>query len=243
MSKSVIIIPARLAATRLPNKPLIKINDKSLIMHVYEKASRCNIGDVFVATCDEEIANEVDKSGGKFIMTNSMHKTGTDRVYEASKILDLQNDDYVINVQGDEPMINPEDIKKLHNISKNNNLNFSTLAFNIINKNDYSNENIVKVLTKNKITETSFAIANNFKRKINLDIYNVYHHYGIYLYKFFLLEKLVNLKQTKNEESEKLEQLRALDNTIDINVILAKHFSVGIDTEEDLDNYRKLTKE
>ena len=95
MSNSIIIIPSRLAATRLPQKPLIKINNKTLIMHVYEKAVQSQIGQVYVATCDEEIASEVRKNGGKFIMTDINHTTGTDRVFEASKKLDLNDADFV----------------------------------------------------------------------------------------------------------------------------------------------------
>ena len=241
MSKSVIIIPSRLASTRLPNKPLIKINNKSLIMHVYDKAIKSNLGDVYVATCDKEIADELDKNGGKFIMTSLSHKSGTDRVYEACKKLNLQNIDFVINLQGDEPMINPEDLRNLNTISKNNNLGFSTLAFNIKNKYDYINNNIVKVLTRNEISFSSFAIANHFSRKIINNVDNVYHHYGVYLYKYSVLEKYVNLKQSDNEKKESLEQLRALDNNISIHVILAKHYSVGIDTKQDIDNYKKFT--
>ena len=240
MSKSVIIIPSRLAATRLPNKPLIKIKNKQLIMHVYEKAVESGIGDVFVATCDQEIASIIDKGGGQYILTKDTHASGTDRVYEASNNLDLQGEDYVINLQGDEPMISPEDIKNLNNISKSNDINFSTLAYGIQNKKDYTNKNIVKVKTENKITNSIFSKALNFSRKINLDEnINNYHHYGIYLYKYSMLEKFVNLHLSKNEKNENLEQMRALDNKIDIHVILAKHYSIGIDTEEDLYNYNK----
>ena len=240
MSKSIIIIPSRLAAKRLPNKPLIKINNKSLIMHVYEKAMKSDLGDVYVATCDKEIAEEVSKNGGKFIMTSSKHLSGTDRVYEAGKKLNLQNIDYVINVQGDEPMINPEDIRNLNTTSKINNFDFSTLASNFKNKDDYTNKNIVKVFTNNKISSSIFSTARNFSRKIINNNHNVYHHYGVYIYKFSILERFVKLKQSVNEKNESLEQLRALDNNIDIHVILAKHFSVGIDTKQDIDNYMKL---
>ena len=138
MSNSIIIIPSRLAATRLPQKPLIKINNKTLIMHVYEKAIQSQIGEVYVATCDEEIALEVKKNGGKFIMTDINHTTGTDRVFEASQKLDLKDIDFIMNIQGDEPMINPLDIKNLNKISKEKNLNISTLAYKIENEKDYN---------------------------------------------------------------------------------------------------------
>ena len=241
MSKSIIIIPSRLASTRLPNKPLIKINNKSLIMHVYEKAIKSQIGEVYVATCDEEIALEVKRNSGNYIMTDRKHTSGSDRVYEASKKLDLKDADFIINVQGDEPMINPLDIKNLNNISKSNNLNISTLAYNIKNENDYKNKNIVKVITRNKISNEITDEALNFCRLINTNLNNnVYHHFGIYSYKYSALKQFIKLKKTENEISESLEQMRAIDNNMKINVLLANNFSKGIDTKKDLDEYIKI---
>ena len=243
MSNSIIIIPSRLAATRLPQKPLIKINNKTLIMHVYEKAIQSQIGEVYVATCDEEIASEVKKNGGKFIMTNINHTTGTDRVFEASQKLNLKDIDFILNVQGDEPMINPLDIRNLNKLSKENNFNISTLAYKIKKKEDYDNENIVKVITKNKISDNSVSEALNFRRVIKENSSsNIYHHFGIYLYKYSALKKFVNFEKSKNETKERLEQLRAIDNNIKINVILAKYFSSGIDTKKDLEDYIKSFK-
>ena len=241
MGKSIIIIPSRLAATRLPNKPLIKIKNKTLIMHVYEKALESGVGDVYVATCDTQIAKEVEKNGGKSVMTHNSHTTGTDRIFEAFKKLNLKDIDFILNVQGDEPMINPNDIKNLHDISKKKKLDISTLAFEINRKDHYHDENIVKVMTKKKITNSSISEAIKFERKIKQDNrYNVYHHYGIYLYKTKILEKFINLTKTKNEKENKLEQLRAIDNNIKIDVILANYFSSGIDTKKDLDEYIKI---
>ena len=137
-------------------------------------------------------------------------------------------------------MISPDDISNLNTISKENNLEFSTLAFNIKDQEDYQNKNIVKVYTKNKISSSSISIAQNFSRKLINKSKYIYHHYGIYCYKFSNLKKFVNLEQSKNEKNEKLEQLRAIDNNINISVLLAKNFSLGIDTKEDLDNYRKI---
>ena len=240
MSKSIIIIPSRLAATRLPNKPLININNKPLIIHVFEKAVKSQIGEVYVATCDYEIAIEVERSGGKYIMTDSRHTTGTDRVYEAAQKLNLQESDVIINLQGDEPMINPLDIERLCKISREKNLYISTLAFKLKNNDDYENTNVVKVITKNKISDNSTEEALNFYRKVDLNKNNnVYQHFGIYLYKFSALKKFVNLKKSENEIKEKLEQLRALDNKMKINVILANYFSSGIDTKKDLEEYIK----
>lgn len=241
MGKSIIIIPSRLAASRLPNKPLINIKNKTLIMHVYENALKSQVGEVFVATCDDEIASEVKKNGGKFVMTDKMHTTGTDRVCEASKKLGIQDEDIVINVQGDEPMISPIDIKNLNIVSRKLNLNISTLAHKIKKKNDYKNENIVKVVTKNKITNKTIDEALNFYRIIKPNsLKNIYHHIGVYLYKFSSLKKFVKLRKSKEELSKRLEQLRAVDNNMKINVLLANYFSSGIDTKKDLDEYIKL---
>ena len=241
MGKSIIIIPSRLAASRLPNKPLINIKNKTLIMHVYENALKSQVGEVYVATCDDEIASEVKKNGGKFVMTDKMHTTGTDRVCEASKKLGIQDEDIVINVQGDEPMISPIDIKNLNTVSRKLNLDISTLAHKIKKKNDYKNENIVKVVTKNKITNKTTAEALNFYRIIKPNsLKNIYHHIGVYLYKFSSLKKFVKLQKSKEELSQRLEQLRAVDNKMKINVLLANYFSSGIDTKKDLDEYIKL---
>ena len=116
MSKTVILIPSRLAATRLPNKPLLKINNLSIIQHVYKKAKESRVGKVYVATGDKKIAKDISKIKGKYILTKKKHKTGTDRIYEAyKKIKNKSNYEYIINLQGDEPFINPKDIIKLNN--------------------------------------------------------------------------------------------------------------------------------
>ena len=212
-------------------------------MHVYEKAIQSQIGEVYVATCDEEIASEVKKNGGKFIMTDINHTTGTDRVFEASQKLNLKDVDFIMNIQGDEPMINPLDIKNLNKLSKEKSLNISTLAYNIKKKEDYDNANIVKVITKNKISNNSATEALNFYRVIKENSSNnIYQHFGIYLYKYSALKKFVNFKKSEHETTERLEQLRAIDNNIKINVILANYFSSGIDTKKDLEDYIKSFK-
>ena len=239
MSNSIIIIPSRLAATRLPKKPLIKINNKTLIMHVYEKAIQSQIGEVYVATCDEEIASEVKKNGGKFIMTDINHTTGTDRVFEASQKLDLKDVDFIMNIQGDEPMINPLDIRNLNKLSKENNFNISTLAFNIEKKEDYVNENIVKVKTKESFDQNPFPKASLFTR-LTKEKMNIFHHIGIYSYEVNTLKKFISFKQSQNEIENRLEQLRALDNNINVNVALAKSSPIGVDTEEDFMAIKKI---
>tara|TARA_Y100001936_G_C16043387_1_gene653081 strand:- start:64 stop:798 length:735 start_codon:yes stop_codon:yes gene_type:complete len=237
--KTVIIIPSRMSAQRLKGKPLLKINDLPIICHVVKKAKESEIGDVYVATEDEEIANVVKENNGKAILTG-IHKTGTDRIFEALEKAKLNDADFILNLQGDEPNIDPLDLINLNNIMIKNNLNVGTLASEIKEKDVYHNQNIVKVITEDKLRNNNFSKAVNFLRKnLNNSVSNVYHHIGVYCYKISILQKFVNLNQTKNEIDNKLEQLRLLDNKIDINVSIANSTPIGIDTEED---YLELKK-
>jgi len=241
MPKTLILIPSRMAASRLPGKPLLKINNLSIILHVYEKAKKANIGEVVVATQDVEILEEVEKNGGKAILTGNHHKTGTDRIFECFQKLKMGDVDYIINLQGDEPAINYNDIINLHNSMILKKSDIGTLASEIKDPKIFANENIVKVITKEKLNNNNFPIALNFFRKDLSNTYkNIYHHIGMYAYKIKILEKIVNLNQTKNEIKNKLEQLRALDNGITINVALAKSSSIGVDTKEDYLAIKKI---
>ena len=241
MTKTIILIPSRLAAKRLPNKPLLKINGKSIINHVYEKAKSSNIGEVFVATGDKEIYEEVTQQGGKCVLTEKEHQTGTDRIFEAYQKLQTKNIDYVINLQGDEPMIDVEDIKNLNTNAIKKKSEIATLACKIKDKNILNKSNIVKVTTDKKISNENMSKANTFLRKVLFNSNeNIYQHIGIYMYKVSILEKFVNLKQSKNEIDQKLEQLRAIDNNIEINVILANSSPIGADTEEDFLELKKI---
>ncbi len=241
MTKTIILIPSRLAATRLPNKPLLKVNGISIINHVYQKAKSSKIGDVFVATGDEEIFEEVTKKGGKCILTEKDHQTGTDRIFEAYQKLNIKNIDYIINLQGDEPMIDIEDIKNLNSNTIKNKSEIATLACKIKDKNILNKSNIVKVITDEKISKENMSRANTFSREASFNYSaNIYHHIGIYMYKASTLEKFVNLKQSKNEIEQRLEQLRAIDNEIEINVILANTSPIGVDTKEDFLELKKI---
>ena len=230
-----------MAATRLPGKPLLKINNLSIISHVFKRAEEANIGEVVVATEDQEILEDVLKNGGKAVLTQSDHKTGTDRIFEAYKKLDIKNVDYILNLQGDEPDINKDDIVNLNNFMIEYQAEFGTLAAKIKNDKILSNKNVVKVITQSKLRENNFPIALNFTRdNLSTDSQNIYHHIGIYSYKISILEKFISLKQTNNEKEKKLEQLRALDNNLKINVALAKSSPIGVDTEEDYLAIKKI---
>ena len=241
MTKTIILIPSRLAATRLPNKPLLKINGLSIINHVYKKAKLTEIGDVCVATGDVEIFKDVTREGGKCILTREKHPTGTDRILEAYQNLKLNDVDYIINLQGDEPMIDIEDIRNLNNIAINNKSEIATLACEINDKKIFSKNNIVKVITKEEVSKDKITKAKNFLREVSINNnLNIYHHIGIYIYKVSILKKFVNLKQTQNEITNKLEQLRAMDNNISIDIILANSMPIGVDTYEDYMEIKKL---
>ena len=240
MNKSIIIIPSRMSASRLKGKPLLEINNLPIICHVVKKAKETDIGKVIVATEDKEIMTAVEKNGSKVILTGK-HNTGTDRIFEAFQKLKTNDVDYVLNLQGDEPMIDSKDIINLNNLMIKTNSDIGTLASEIKESSALSNENIVKVITKKKLEDNKFTKALNFSRKnLSKQNSNIYHHIGIYAYKVSILEKFVNFNQTKNEIENRLEQLRALDNNITIMVALAKSSPIGIDTKEDYVAIKKI---
>jgi 3-deoxy-manno-octulosonate cytidylyltransferase (CMP-KDO synthetase) len=239
--KTLIIIPSRMSATRLPGKPLLKINGISIISHVFKRAESANIGEVVVATEDQEIIDDVKNNGGHAILTSKNNKTGTDRIFEAFKTLGSNDIELIMNVQGDEPDIDINDIKMLDNKMKTNNSKIGTLAAKISSPEMYENENVVKVKINETFNQNSFPQAENFMRKTK-DRKNIFHHMGIYCYEVQTLKKFVSFNQTKNELDNRLEQLRALDNNIDINVALANKSPIGVDTKEDYLAIKKIMK-
>ena len=228
-----------MSATRLPGKPLLKINGLSIISHVSKKAVEANIGDVIVATEDQEIIDDVKGNGFNAILTSNKHKTGTDRIYEALKKSNIKDADFIMNLQGDEPAIDIQDIINLNDKMLQNPSNIGTLAAIIKDNKSLNNENIVKVITENTLGYNNFPKGISFLRKSEI-IDNIYHHIGVYCYSKDSLEKFVQLSQSKNEIENRLEQLRALDNNININVSLAKSSPIGVDTEEDYLALKKI---
>ncbi len=238
--KTLVIIPSRLSASRLPGKPLLKINGISMISHVFKKAEEANIGDVIVAAEDQEIVDDVKINGGEAILTSNKHKTGTDRIYEALRKSSISNIDLVMNLQGDEPLMNVDDIKKLNNLMIKNKSKLGTLAAKVEDRKLLSNQNVVKVITKEELKNSNFPEASNFLRKIGQVKQNVFHHLGIYCYQLETLQNFVSISQSDNEIQNKLEQLRAIDNGIKINVALAKSSPIGVDTKEDFVAIKKI---
>ena len=163
-----------MSATRLKNKPLLEINNLPIVCHVVKRAKETGIGNVIVATEDKEIVTAVENNDGEAILTGN-HKTGTDRVFEAFKKLKIANIDYVVNLQGDEPMIDPKDVVKLNNLMIKTNSDIGTLASEIKESSVLTNENIVKVITKKKLENNNFVEAVDFSRQ-NLPNQNLKYH-------------------------------------------------------------------
>ena len=244
MPKVVILIPSRYSASRLPGKPLLKVKGIPLIAHVYKKAKQTKIRQVYVVTGDIKILKALKKFTNNCIITKNKHRTGTDRIYEGANRLKLNNDDYVVNLQGDEPLISVKDINRLIKVTIRKKLKIGTLACQINDnktKQKFNDKNIVKVKTYKKINKKTFSEAENFFRiSKKIKNKNCYQHIGIYIYKFEILKLFVSLKQTLREKKLKLEQLRALDNQIPINVVFAETKPMGIDTKSDFVKFKKI---
>jgi len=235
--KIVGIIPARYSATRLPGKPLADICGKPLIQYVYEQARKSKLlEDVIVATDDERILEAVEKFGGKAVMTSPYHPSGTDRCAEVARKIDC---DFVINIQGDEPLIPPEVIDEVAKaLMESDEETPMTSAATIANEEERENSNVVKVVTDQK------GIALYFSRSpipfYRNQVAPTLRHIGIYGYRKDFLLKFVSLPQTPLEKTESLEQLRALENGFRIKIVLVDYSPVGVDTPEDLERVRRL---
>ena len=235
---TLIVIPIRMASSRLPGKPLIEINGKAMIAHVWDKAKLSKCGDVIVACCDKEARNYLKKNNIPYVMTKKKLNSGTDRVYNAYDNLSKgKSYKYIINLQGDIPNISPKTIEKLASIIKKKYVRMATLVSKIKDPNSINDRNIVKA-----------AITKHFK--LNKAVYfsrspipcgakEFFEHIGIYAYKSNTLKEFVNLKMGELEKIESLEQLRALENGIDIIVGKVNKAPYSIDTSKDLKFFLK----
>ncbi len=240
MKNTAIIIPTRLKAKRFPNKPLAKINNIPIIVHVLNRAKESKVGEVFVATSDSEIIEVVKKNGGTIIVTKEDHYSGSDRVHEAYINYLKDSTDLIINLQGDMPNIKPDSISKLEKFMRNDNCEIGTLASFIKNKEELSNVNAVKVLTKEELKNDNFVDAKDFFRiQSNLNNTNIYHHIGIYAFTNRALTKYVKLSRSRLEKERSLEQMRAMENNIPIKVAFSDSTPLGVDTENDLSKVAK----
>lgn len=237
------IIPSRYASTRFPGKPLINIDGKTMIQRVYEQSKKASsLSEVVVATDDERIFEHVTSFGGNVVMTSSSHESGTDRCAEVLEELDT-NFDVVINIQGDEPFINPEQINQLCSCFKDEQTDIATLIKKISSEEELFNPNRPKV----DVDKNSFAkmFSRNaipelvgFKKKEWLTKQAFFKHIGIYGYRSVVLKEISQLQPSPLEIKERLEQLRWLENGYKIKVATTSFEAVAIDTPDDL---KKIT--
>ena len=242
MNKIAIIIPSRLDASRLPNKPLELINNKQMILHVYEAAKKTNSGDVYVATPDQRIIDVVTSNGGQAILTSLTHQTGTDRVYEVFKNQLKNEPNIIVNLQGDMPNIDPKAITDLISHMNKGECDIGTLASAFSSEAEMNEENNVKVVVKEKLEANSFVKATDFFRTSSNIYNNIYHHVGIYAFTNKALVRYVSLERSKLELERNLEQLRALENNMSIHVGYINSSPLSVDTKNDLIEVKKIMK-
>jgi 3-deoxy-manno-octulosonate cytidylyltransferase (CMP-KDO synthetase) len=241
MPHALVLIPARIASTRLPGKPLADIAGLPMIVHVLRRAEAAHIGEAVVATDSEAVMAAVEKSGGRAVMTRSDHISGSDRIYEALEALDPEHRiDVVVNVQGDLPNIDPGDIRAALEPLADAQVDIATLATEIKDPAELTNPHVVKV--KGTHVAPGRLHASTFTRANAEGPGPHFHHIGLYAYRRAALERFVKLKPSANEQRERLEQLRALDAGMRIDVALVKATPLGVDTPEELAKARRILK-
>lgn len=238
--RTVCVIPARLASTRLPQKILRPLAGKPLIQHTYEKAIAAKCFNRILIACDDAaIAKAAEKFGGEAIMTSKDHESGTSRIAEAVENLGF---DIVVNLQGDEPLANPESLQQLVDGMKVSHAEIGTLALKNTDKTDYQNPNVVKVVLDHEGFALYFSRASiPYGRDQAPESF--LKHLGIYAYRLEPLLAFRNLKHSPLENIEKLEQLRFLWNGYKIRVWITAHESIGVDTQADFDRVEALLKQ
>ncbi len=239
MPETIILIPARMASTRLPGKPLADIGGLPMIVQVLRRAQAAGIGETVVATDSEAVAAAVEKAKGRAVMTRADHASGSDRIYEALEAIDPERTiDIIVNLQGDLPTIEPADIRAALTPLADPQVDIATLAAVITDPAERTNPNVVKV-AGTPVTPARFR-AVTFTRADATGEGPHYHHIGLYAYRRAALARFVKLPPSANEQREKLEQLRALDAGMRIDVALVKSVPLGVDTPEELEKARKL---
>jgi 3-deoxy-manno-octulosonate cytidylyltransferase (CMP-KDO synthetase) len=240
LSHPLILIPSRLASTRLPNKPLAPIAGEAMIVHVWRRACESRLGRVVVATDTAEIAEVVRAAGGEAVITREDHPSGSDRIHEAMMTLDPEGrHDIVINVQGDLPTIEPASIRAVFGPLANKAVDIATLATVIEREDEKTNPAVVKLV--GTPIEPDLLRALYFSRAATpWGEGPLYHHIGLYAYRRAALQRFVSLPPSTLERREKLEQLRALEAGMRIDAAVVDGVPLGVDTQEELDRARKI---
>lgn len=243
MKDFVVVIPARYASTRLAGKPLLDIAGKPMIRHVWERGCESGAARVIIATDDARIESACSAFGAEVVMTSAQHESGTDRLEEAVKKLALPEDAVIVNVQGDEPLMPPENIRQVAKLVMEPNSDIATLCVPVESLEEFRNPNVVKVVMSNSGRALYFSRATiPFNRDDgNILPENAYRHIGIYAYRRQSLHHFSMLPPAAEERMERLEQLRALANDMVIRMAVAvKIPATGVDTVEDLERMRRL---
>ncbi len=239
-NSSLILIPARMASTRLPGKPLADIAGLPMVVHVLQRAIKANVGRVVVATDTEIIYDVVKSHGGEAVMTGCDHQSGSDRIWEAAKLLDPDGAvDIIVNLQGDFPTLEPELLRHVVGVLQAGNADIATLAAPIVEAREREDENVPKVVA----TPPGAAVqrALYFSRAtIPAGPGPLLHHIGVYAYRRAALQRFVSLPLSALERRERLEQLRALEAGMHIDVAIADTVPLGVDTQDDLERARAL---
>ncbi len=239
MTDFVVVIPARYASVRLPGKPLRDINGKPMIQHVYERGKESSAGEVIVATDDQRIADAAEEFGATVCMTGDQHRSGSERIAEVCDIMHWDDDRVVVNLQGDEPAMPATLIDQCAALLDDRLADIATLASPIASPMDFEDPNVVKVITNDDGNAIYFSRAAIPYDRLGGEgdgaMSAALHHHGIYAYRCGVLRRLVNAEPSKIEQSEQLEQLRALSLGMTIRVgIPEQRPGAGVDTQNDL---------
>lgn len=239
--KTLTLIPARMASTRLPNKPLADICGKPMILHVADRAAAAGLGRTVVATDSEEVFAVVTASGHEVIMTRGDHESGSDRIHEALLKIDPSGEiDAIVNVQGDLPTIDPDIIRRALLPLEDGPADIATLGVEIEEESEKTNPSVVKIVGSPQGTSTRLRALYFTRATAPYGEGPLYHHIGLYAYRRAALERFVALGPSPLEKREKLEQLRALEAGMRIDVEIVKTVPLGVDTQADLDRARIL---
>ncbi|NQV47678.1 MAG: 3-deoxy-manno-octulosonate cytidylyltransferase [Rhodospirillaceae bacterium] len=237
-----VVIPARMQSSRLPGKPLADILGEPMIVHVWRRAMEADVGPVIVACAEPEIAEAIEASGGRAVITRADHPSGSDRVYEAVCLADPDRKyDAIINVQGDLPTIEAACVRASLAPLANEAVHIATLAAPITDEEEKTNPNVVKAVLSFQDGNNHIGRALYFSRaRVPAGDGPLYHHIGLYAFRRTALERFINLPPGQLEQKEKLEQLRALEDGMRIDAALVDTVPLGVDTPADLERARQI---